>query len=310
MKKTLLIVIIVVLVIGAGVGIYFVSQNKKDSTPTNTTQTNSSLTNQSSEPERYIGDDFTIIPPEGWLWANIPGTLIAFQNSEETHPEGSPAAKINFRTYIAVSFDNVQARTLEEISSFLQQETLKAIPSTKFISLTDETVDSQAAKFIEAELTQQDVDYKVLMAVVLKGDKYFVISANTTTDRWSEYKDLFYNTARSFKFNYEVTEDSTEDIGKAAPYIIVSDPNPNTKYFLLELVDGKFNYDRINVNFGDSFKISLTENGEPVDFIFEGHDVSSTNGVYSTTITATDVGSVIIKCKDRDCGQIEFVIEE
>jgi len=310
MKKTLLIVIIAVLVIGAGVVIYFVSQNKEDGTATNTTQTNLSLTNQAPEPERYIGNDFTIISPEDWQYATIPGALTAFQNANETHPEGSAAAKINFRTYIAVSFDNVQGRTLEEISSFLQQETLGAIPSTKFVSLTDETVDGQAAKFLEAELTQQEVDYKILLAVVLKGDKYFIISSSTTTDKWSEYKNLFYNTARSFKFKYEATVDSTAADSNTAPYIIESDPNPNTKHFSLELVDGKFNYDRINVNFGDSFKISLTENGKPVDFIFEGQEVSSENGVYSTTITATDAGSVMIKCKDKDCGQVEFVTEE
>lgn len=313
-SKAIIIVVIVIIVGLTAAGAYFYLQSDNNRTgnnaTTNATQTNSSLTNQASEPERYIGDDFTIIPPEDWLYANIPGTLIAFQNKEEVYPEGSPAAKINFRSYIAVSFDNVQGRTLENISSFLQQETLKAIPSTKFLSLIDETVNGQPAKFLEAELTQQDVDYKVLMAIVLKGDKYFLISSNTTAERWFEYQDLFYNTSRSFKFKYGATDDSTaEDSGNDAPYIIVSDPNPNTKYFMLELKNSKFNYDRIKVNTGDSFKISLTENGGSVDFVFEGYDVFSTNGVYSTTITTTEVGSVIIKCKDRDCGQVEFVIE-
>jgi len=49
-------------------------------------------------------------------------------------------------------------------------------------------------------MNQQEVDYTVFMAVVSKGDKYYAISGNTTTDKWLEYEDLFYQIARSFVF--------------------------------------------------------------------------------------------------------------
>jgi len=49
-------------------------------------------------------------------------------------------------------------------------------------------------------MSQQEVDYTVFLAVILKGDKYYVISGNTTTDKWTDYEDLFYQTARSFVF--------------------------------------------------------------------------------------------------------------
>ena len=193
--KKIIIAIIVVVVVGVGLAFYFLNQDKNSN--------NSSLETANS-PERttglYVGDDFTIISPKDWIQTHLQSTLVSFQNPNEKHPEGSAAAKINFKSYIAVSFDNVQGKTLKEIAELVKQQIQAVAPSVSFGSETDETIDGQPAKIIEANLNQQNVDFKVLMAVIMKEDKYFTISANTTAQKWTEYNEIFYDTFRSFKF--------------------------------------------------------------------------------------------------------------
>ena len=75
-----------------------------------------------------------------------------------------------------------------------------AIPSAEVTDSSDETVDGQPAKFTVLTLNQQEVDYTIFLSVMVKGDKYFTISGNTTTDKWTDYEDLFYQTAQSFVF--------------------------------------------------------------------------------------------------------------
>jgi len=193
--KKIIITIIVVAVVGVGLTFYFLNQNKNSN--------NLSLETANS-PERttglYVGDDFTIVSPKDWIQTHLPSTLVSFQNPNEKHPEGSAASKINFKSYIAVSFDNTQGKTLEEITELVKQQVQAVAPSVSFGSETDEMIDGQSAKIIEADLNQQNVDFKVLMAVVMKSDKYFTISANTTAQKWTEYSEIFYDTIRSFKF--------------------------------------------------------------------------------------------------------------
>jgi len=148
----------------------------------------------------YVGDDFTFIPPTGWIQVRLPGTLVSYQNPAEIHPKGSPADKINFKSYIAVSFDNANGQALDAVVNLVKRQTQSVVPAIVFTSINDGMVGGQPAKFLEADLLMQDVDFKVMVAVVLKGDKYFTISYNTTAEKWPEYRDMFYNVAASFKF--------------------------------------------------------------------------------------------------------------
>lgn len=193
-----------VVVIAAILVVYFImTSNKK--TNTNVGITNNSNINQSaantnaSASSTYIGDGFTVDQLSGWVVGHMPGTLVSFHNNSETQPEGSAAAKINFKSYIAVSFDNTQDKTLEQINQTAIDNIKSAIPSINVFTTSDETVNGLAAKFTAMELNQQDVDYTVLMAIYLAGDKYYSLSFNTTTEKWKNYKDSFYNVARSFK---------------------------------------------------------------------------------------------------------------
>lgn len=209
MKKIIIAAIIVIAITGVGLVFYFVSQSGNEVAKNSNSDTPSLPVNQpkanekpdlSKESSPYVGDDFTIIAPPGWIQTHMPTTLVSFQNNQEKHPNGSAAAKINFKSYMAVSFDNTQGKTLDDIVKLVKQQTQNVAPLISFVSETDGTIDGQPAKFLEAGLNQQNVDFKVLMAIVLKENKYFTISANTTAEKWTNYRDAFYNTANSFKF--------------------------------------------------------------------------------------------------------------
>lgn len=204
MKKIILIAIVVVVIVGIGIMFYFLNQNKNSNNSSLETEGLSVSEETANLPERttglYAGGDFTIVSPKNWIQTHLQSTLVSFQNPVEKHPEGSVASKINFKSYIAVSFDNAQEKTLEEITELLKQQVRAVAPSVSFGSETDEMIDGQPAKIIEANLNQQNVDFKVLMAVVMKENNYFTISANTTAQKWTEYSEIFYDTIRSFKF--------------------------------------------------------------------------------------------------------------
>jgi len=200
-NKTLLIVIVIVVVIGAAAAIYFFTQSKETTntaTESSTTETNTTTSTNTVSETRYQGDDFSILNPADWTQSQISGTLVSFHNTSEVHPEGSAAKKINFQSYLAVSFDMTNERSLVETNDLTINQIKAAIPSAEVTASSDETVDGQPAKFSVFTMSQQEVDYTVFLAVILNGDKYFIISGNTTTDKWTEYKDMFYQTARSF----------------------------------------------------------------------------------------------------------------
>lgn len=207
MKKIIIIVIGAIIII-AGLAVYFFGQGKNVEKPLVEKKTDqASQTNNSpasSAPVKsdhpYVGDDFTIIPPAGWIQINMPSTLVSYQNSKETHPKGSAAEKINFKSYIAVSFDNAGGQTLDGVTELIKRQTKAVAPTISFASVTNGAIDGQPAKFMEADVSMQNVDFKVMIAVALKGNKYFTISSNTTAEKWPGYRGLFYEISDSFKF--------------------------------------------------------------------------------------------------------------
>jgi len=151
----------------------------------------------------FESDYFTISVPQGWsTQAQFPGTLATIINVNEVHPEDPNAQRINFKSYITVSFDNVQGRTLNQIVDTIKDDLIKTIPSAALSSSSEKTIDGMPAKSLEITLTQQDINIMVSLIIVMKEDRYFVISLNTPISRWQEYKDLFYQIAKSFKFKY------------------------------------------------------------------------------------------------------------
>jgi len=170
--------------------------NQPEAKPAN----NSAKISADDQRHPYVGDDFTFFPPSGWIQTNLPGTLVAYQNSKETQPKNSAAEKIHFKSYIAVSFDNTEATDISLIKDLVKNQTSSIVPNITFTSEKDGKIDGYPAKLMEADVFMQDVDFKIFLVIILKGDKYYTISGNTTAQKWPEYKDAFYNVADSLKF--------------------------------------------------------------------------------------------------------------
>ncbi len=200
----ILTVVVVVMAVIAGFGIYWFTRNSTDTKTVNDANATNATVNANVNADTaadslYVSDDFSVIQPAGWVQGQIPGTLASFQNLKESHAAGSAAAKINFKSYIAVSFDNTNGKTLDRVYQTTVDGITSSIPSAKTFAASNETVNGLPAKFAAMELNQQDVAYTVLVAVYLADGKYYVVSFNTTTEKWVGYKDKFYEVARSFK---------------------------------------------------------------------------------------------------------------
>lgn len=201
MKNKTLVYVAILIIVGLIVGFvfYFLKNAKNPARPPIDGSASPAPLNFGNP---YVGDDFTFLPPTDWVQITLPSTLTAYQNSKEVQPPGSAADKIHFRSYIAVSFDNANGQKLNELVDLVKQQIKSVAPTTSFTSETDGQIDNQPAKFMEADLSMQNVNFKVMVALILKGDKYFTISNNTTADQWPGYRDIFYNTAESLKFKY------------------------------------------------------------------------------------------------------------
>ena len=84
---------------------------------------------------------------------------------------------------------------LQSVKNQLQQTISNAV----FAQERDITINDKAARAVEINLTQQGVDYKILMIVVAgKGDDVWVMSFNTIKSSWDGYEETFSSIAKSF----------------------------------------------------------------------------------------------------------------
>lgn len=202
MKKPIVIINVLAVMIIIGYIAYNQLTGDKSNSNTNSVaiELNSNQNTNASETEhKYIHDDFIIIPPAEWIQSQTPGTLATFYNMDEQHPNDSAAAKINFKSYTAVSFDTLVGQTLDEVNTKIIQDIQSSIPSVESVSVSDETINGLPARFNVLTMTQQEVDYQVLVVVVLDEvhDRYYIISGNTTAKKWNQYEAEFMQTARS-----------------------------------------------------------------------------------------------------------------
>lgn len=151
----------------------------------------------------FEGKDFKITIPEGWLaTGQVPGVLLTIVKSDDAYPQEPSVQALNFKSYITIASDKTNGKSISQLAEEAKNELIKSIPSLLIANSSEGTINNMPAKFYEFNVPQQGIDFKVLMAIVAKADKVFVISFNTTANRWQTYKDIFYQTAESFEFRY------------------------------------------------------------------------------------------------------------
>lgn len=160
-------------------------------------ENNRAKTEQSQN--KLATDDFSINLPVGWKQtAPVMGASAMAINANENISD--PAAqKINFKSYFAISYDTLQNKSMSEYLQTVKSGLQQAIQDAVFTKEQDMTMGSRSAHAIEMELTQQGVNFKILMVVIAgQGKDIWVISFNTTKSSWDGYKEMFYSTANSF----------------------------------------------------------------------------------------------------------------
>lgn len=184
-KKTLIILIILFIVLVGFILGYFLIF-KKYSTQQNTQN-------------KIEKNEFIINLPEGWEEVEtIAGSAATVVRSKE-QINNTDAQKIGFRSYYSVVHD---ISSEKEVSIYLQNmrdSLAQAFPNIKFFNKESTTTDGNPVYYIEADLNQQNIDFKTLLAVQIKNDDVWIISFNTLKENWGAYQNSFYQVAENFK---------------------------------------------------------------------------------------------------------------
>jgi len=147
-----------------------------------------------------VKDDFSLSLPKGWKETSAPAGVSAMATNIEEEIADSKAKRINFRTYVSVNYDSLNSRSKEEYLNFVKNSLIQTLPGITFTYEKTGSIDSRDAYFIEAEVRQQQIDFKILL-VLIKGNDEDVwrLNFNTLKSNWIDYKELFYQTAETFK---------------------------------------------------------------------------------------------------------------
>ncbi len=215
-NKTIIIVLIILGIILVWlIGVYFIGQNKSPINLPGNTATNQAPTpkpggtanntgiNEQKDAEqpqnKLVTDDFEVNLPAGWRQTApaVGASAMAFDSNERID---DPAVKrINFKSYFAVSYDSLQDKSMSEYLQIVKSGLQQTISGVVFTKDQDTTMNGKPAHAIEAELTQQGVNFKILMVIIAgQGKDVWVMSFNTTKSGWDGYKEIFYSIANSF----------------------------------------------------------------------------------------------------------------
>lgn len=193
-KILIIVVILVVLAAGIGIGIYLSKGGEK-------TDHGSAYGREAGKGGSVLEkNDFSIVMPEGWAEMAAPTGVSAMMvnvNEEVTEPE---AQKINFKTYYSVVYDTLNERSKEEYFQSIAVTLRQTVPDIVIVHEEEEKIDNQDAYFVEAEFNQRDIDFKILLVIFTgEGEGVWILTFNGLKSAWNDYKDLFYQIARSFK---------------------------------------------------------------------------------------------------------------
>ncbi len=191
-KVAIIVLIVVIVIVAILIGYRFLPKNNQAG--------GNNQTDAGQSQNKLVTDDFEISLPVGWQQAAPPvgASAMAVDNNEEI---SDPAAqKINFKTYVAVSYDTLQGKSLSEYLQSIKGQLQQALPGTVFSQEHDAVINSRTARAFEVDLTQQGASFKILI-VAIKGedDDVWTMSFNTLQNSWMAYQETFSGIANSFK---------------------------------------------------------------------------------------------------------------
>jgi hypothetical protein len=168
------------------------NQNKSSVTPVE----NDVITSKN----QLVTDDFSMELPPGWekIISTVEEVSAMATNPDEVINDVA-AQKNNFKSYLAVSTDTISGQTVGEYMQLIKTELQKIAPGVIFSNENDLTINEKSARAVEIEMTQQGIDFKILMVVIRgNGDDVWALSYNTVKSSWDGYIESFADSARSF----------------------------------------------------------------------------------------------------------------
>lgn len=193
-KKTIIITLVILVVVALTLmGFYFINKNKS--------QINFPKNNEQQNQNNVIAtDDFSITLPAGWSKTidTVTGVTAMAINLKEVIND-SAAQKINFKSYLAISFETLDGKTMSEYMQSVKSEIQTTSSDVVFTNEKEVTINGKPGRAVEVEIIQQGIDFKVLIALI-KGnnDDIWLLSYNTTKSAWDGYKEGFSDSVNSF----------------------------------------------------------------------------------------------------------------
>ena len=200
MKKLLILGLFFALFISSGCSL----KKTEKPAPNNSNQTGreQNLSEQANTETRLVAkDDFTLEAPANWKesQALVPGVSLMMVNSTE-NSDRPEIKRINFKSYFSVSYDTLGENSLEQYTANTKKELAGMIAGISFQALAPTIIDGRPAQVFSADLTQQGVNFKLLMFIAEgKNKDIWIISFNTPMESFNGYQGLFSEIATSFR---------------------------------------------------------------------------------------------------------------
>lgn len=186
-KKTLIISIILAVVLVGAVLVYFLVLKP------------SIVTNIESQKDIMENESFSVKLPEGWVEIDPVYESLAMAIKGEELIIDTNAQEINFRSYYSILRDVYNKENEQEYLNEVRESLKQSFTGLTVANEETRETDNGKIYFIDSKFNQQNIDFRVLLAIKIKDQSVWIISFNTIEEKWEEYKNLFYQVAESFK---------------------------------------------------------------------------------------------------------------
>lgn len=200
-KKALFIGLVLLLLVGLSVGAVIFFKNRQSAGTTLPENDGvSDIAGDSSTALALVKKDFSVVPPAGWKEVSAPaGVLLMVANLDENITDPALIQR-GFRSYFTVGYQGLEGKSQEDFLQFIRDSLSQSFPDIAYSK--DEAADFAGGRgqTMEMTLTQGGSPFKVMVTTLWgNSEDAWVISFNTTPDRWSDYGSQFYQVADSFR---------------------------------------------------------------------------------------------------------------
>ncbi|MDD5031418.1 MAG: PsbP-related protein [Patescibacteria group bacterium] len=198
-RRNLFIVFIFIVILAVGLGLgWFLGQDRGEDN-LSAGQNNIGTGGAAQEDEILNKEGFSVIVPRGWKEAVAPtgvSAMVVNTGEEITDPA---LQKINFKSYYSVSYDTLGERTRGEYVAYIKEVVKQFAPTIIFSAEEDLKINGRDVYKLEADITQQGADFKVLIFLISgKGDDIWNMSFNSGLANWDKNKESFNRIMESF----------------------------------------------------------------------------------------------------------------